>query len=145
MAPDKNCQRSTNNHQLLRNGHYQGTANSANVGHIPAASNNNPSLPQPSQSSTRGATQQNTPASNEAQVSGRATFQPILRPWEHGTDNSNTSGATNGATPMERWQNESIQEQPWNGIQGVYLRDEKDTDMNQGNNSMNDDGQDGHA
>jgi hypothetical protein len=23
---------------------------------------------------------------------------------------------------MERWQNESIQEQPWNALEGVYFR-----------------------
>ena len=44
---------------------------------------------------------------------------------------------------MERWQNESIQDQPWDIIEGVYLHDGGDINKNQQDNIMNNDGHDG--
>jgi hypothetical protein len=44
---------------------------------------------------------------------------------------------------VERWQNESIQDQPWHVIEGVYLHDGGDMNIKQQDNIMNSDGDDG--
>jgi hypothetical protein len=145
MAPERKHQRSANGHKLLLNGHNQGVANGANIehAHTPAASRNDTSLQQPSQPYTDGSTHRDTLASIQPQASRHVTFQYISRPWAQDAFSCNTSAAVNGATPMERWQNESIQDQPWDIIEGVYLHDGGDINKNQQDNIMNNDGHDG--
>jgi hypothetical protein len=145
MASERKRQQPVNSHELFRNGHSQGVANSANIEHgrTPAASGNDTSPQQPSQPFTDEPTQPDTLTRIQPQASRDATFQYISRPWAQGVFNSNTSAAANGATAVERWQNESMQEQPWHAIGGVYLHDGADMNKSQQENIMNNDGHDG--
>jgi hypothetical protein len=145
MAPESKHQHSVSRHNPFPNGHNQGVANSGNIehAHTPAASGNDNSLQQPSQPYADRSTHHDTLTSIQPHASRHATFQYISRPWAQDTFNSNTSAAANGATPVERWQNESIQDQPWHVIEGVYLHDGGDMNITQQDNIMNSDGDDG--
>jgi hypothetical protein len=145
MASERKRQQPVNSHELFRNGHSQGVANSANIEHgrTLAASGNDTSPQQPSQPFTDEPTQPDTLTRIQPQASRDATFQYISRPWAQNTFNSDTSAAANGATPVERWQNESIQDQPWHVIEGIYRHDGGDMSINQQDNIMNSDGDDG--
>jgi hypothetical protein len=145
MAPESKHQQSVSRHKLFQNGDNQGVANSGNVEHThtTAASGNDTSLQQPSQPYADWTTHRDTLTNIQPQASKHATFQYISRPWAQDAFNSNTNTAANGATPMERWQNESIQDQPWHVIEGVYLQDGGDMNKNQQDNIMNNDGYNG--
>ncbi|TAQ87952.1 hypothetical protein B7494_g3716 [Chlorociboria aeruginascens] len=121
MAPEIKQKQSVNKLKLSQNGHDQRAVRGANYPHSHAhtASPNGTAPQQPSQSHTKGYTSTST----EAHATGHTTFQHNPRPWANGTANSNTGATTHGATPMERWQNESIKDQPWHAIDGVHFRD----------------------
>lgn len=91
--------------------------------HAQVASCDGPASQQPSQPYTGKFPYLNTSKSTDANAAGHATFQYVSRPLAQGAFNSNTGGTERGGTPMERWQNESIQEQPWNALEGVCFRD----------------------
>jgi hypothetical protein len=145
MALERKHQQSVNTHTLFQNGHNQGVANGASTEHAqtPAASGNDNSPQQPSQPYNDGLTHLDTLTNIQPQASGHAAFQYISRPWAQDAFNSNTSAAANEATPAERWQTESIQDQPWHAIEGVYLHDGGDMNKSQQDNSLNNDGRDG--
>ncbi|KAF4626394.1 hypothetical protein G7Y89_g11765 [Cudoniella acicularis] len=128
MAPERKHQQSVNRHKPSKNPQNEGAANVSNVA-----------------DSQKLSTHRDTLTSTQLQPSTPTTFQYLPRPWTKDTVNSNSNANVNGATPMERWQNERIDDQPWHAIEGVYLHDGGDLDMTQQDNNTDNERRDGLA
>jgi hypothetical protein len=138
MSPESKHRPSVNGHKPLKNSQNQGAANVRSVSNSPnlATVNNGAFLQQSSQPQADGSTSHDTSTSTQLQPSTHRTFQFLPRPWTQGAVNSNTSASVNGATPMERWHDERVYDQPWHAIEGVYLHDGEDLDMVQQDNEV---------
>jgi hypothetical protein len=67
---------------------------------------------------------QGHPPVHHHQQSTQGAYQFVTRPWKHSSKNSgHATTSTNTLSPMGRWENESIHEQPWNGVGSVYVVD----------------------
>jgi hypothetical protein len=47
------------------------------------------------------------------------------------TESTNTTSMID-ASPMERWERESVRDQVWNGLLGVYVEDDQDMELDDG-------------
>lgn len=139
MSPESEHRPSVNGHKPFKNSQNQGAANVHNVANSQnlATVSNGALLQQSSQPPTDGSTSRDTPTSTQLQPPTHKPFQYLPRPWTQGAVNSNTSANVNGATPMERWHDERVYDQPWHAIEGVYLHDGEDLDTAQQDNNMN--------
>jgi hypothetical protein len=48
-------------------------------------------------------------------------YQYIDRPWEQNTTNAGHTVPASHASPMERWYNANAHDQPWHGIEAIYV------------------------
>jgi hypothetical protein len=65
---------------------------------------------------------QGTPTVDHHQGSTQGTYQFVTRPWQHRNNNPGHA-TTDTMSTMERWENETIREQPWHGVDSVYVVD----------------------
>ncbi|KAE9380836.1 hypothetical protein N431DRAFT_449585 [Stipitochalara longipes BDJ] len=145
MAPKKRHQQSVNKHKPIPNGHKQEVTNTiiATRTQITTAYAGDLSLQQPSQPYVNTSTHYNNMTDIQPQASTHETFQFIAQPYTEEIHVSNTSGNTNGSTPMERWQNERAHEQPWHAIGGVSAHNEGNMDEHQQDINLDNPGYDG--
>lgn len=129
MAPKGKQQRSRKRNTQSQNHHKQHANNGANIRDTPTASSNASSLQETSQPSGGVTFHHHAVTSNQHQphASEHATLRYVTRPWGHDAVDLNTNGsaAATTATPLERWQNESTNDQPWHILESVYLYDEQ--------------------
>lgn len=62
-----------------------------------------------------------TSANLQVPVDQKGEFQRIDRPWGQHAANTNYTVATSDTSPMERWHKAGAYDQPWHGIEAVYI------------------------
>jgi hypothetical protein len=139
MAPEKH-QQSAKRRKTIPKSRNGGTTNgvTARNTHIPSASGNEPSLHQPSSSHHYAdiSAHRNTPTHIQHQAFTNETFQSHPQVFII----PDPTGRTYEPTPMERWQIETMQEQPWYAVSGVSHHDERYMDADQQDIILSDDG-----
>jgi hypothetical protein len=57
----------------------------------------------------------------DTQAAAPVTYFSIRRPWQESNAAASSSTSVTGASPMERWKQETVREQPWNGAMGIHV------------------------
>src|SRR5438046_1341096 len=58
---------------------------------------------------------------SDNQIMDLVVYHPISRPWQElGRSESGSAMNAVAGSPLERWERESIRDQAWNGVAGIY-------------------------
>ena len=62
-----------------------------------------------------------SPGIPDTRAAAPVTYLSVRRPWQESNAAASGSTSVTGASPMERWRQETVREQPWNGVMGIHV------------------------
>ena len=139
MAPERKHLQSVNGQKASRYRKVRRTTSEVGAANTStAASSYDTSLQHPSHTHTHKSTPQYTSANNQPQKNAQGTYLYFSRPWGQDDSSTNNTAANSDASPLDRWQNEGIRDQPWHGMEGVYVNRQGNMSADKQDNSVQD-------
>ncbi|KAE8445876.1 hypothetical protein EG329_012800 [Mollisiaceae sp. DMI_Dod_QoI] len=120
MAPEKKHPCNEKNCKSPR--HLRVTSNYVNLATNSASPTNGSGIDQSPSANTSNSLHHYTSRNDEFQMN-ETTYLSFDRPWEQPHNAENYLAPTSGTSPMERWQRESMLDEPWHGIEGIAVCD----------------------
>ncbi|KAF4635776.1 hypothetical protein G7Y89_g2320 [Cudoniella acicularis] len=137
MAPERK-HRSSGKGRKVTHHHQEGESNRSWTNRGTATSTNNTFIEQRSPVNAHGSTYQNISANDQLHANEQTANTYIERPWGQYFDAPNDNTYMYGALPMEKWQTEGAIDQPWHGMEAVYVPGSQDVGFDNGNNGAAD-------